>query len=133
MSQQQKNIDFKFPMDIDIERRVNEAIEQLRKLSIDGIDFNQMDPIAKMMLIALINEVQKIQDYVDSTSQRIVERYCSDFIPYENVNAVPAIETINVGKDEKYIVIHKNAYKLYPNIFIIEIRQISINNSIMGI
>lgn len=82
-------------MDIDIERRVNEALEQLRKLSIDGIDFNQMDPIAKMMLIALINEVQKIQDYVDSTSQRIVERYCSDFIPYENVNAVPAITLIN--------------------------------------
>ncbi len=82
-------------MDIDIERKVNEAIEQLRKLSIDGIDFNQMDPIAKMMLIALINEVQKIQDYVDSTSQRIVERYCSDFIPYENVNAVPAITLIN--------------------------------------
>ncbi len=82
-------------MDIDIERRVNEAIEQLHKISIDGIDFNQMDPIAKMMLIALINEVQKIQDYVDSTSQRIVERYCSDFIPYENVNAVPAITLIN--------------------------------------
>lgn len=82
-------------MDIDIERRVNETIEQLRKLSIDGIDFSQMDPIAKMMLIALVNEVQKIQDYVDSTSQRIVERYCSDFIPYENVNAVPAIVLIN--------------------------------------
>lgn len=82
-------------MDIDIERRVNEAVEQLRKLSIDGIDFNQMDPIAKMMLIALINEVQKIQDYVDGATQRIVERYCSDFIPYENVNAIPAIALIN--------------------------------------
>ena len=82
-------------MDIDIERKVNEAVEQLRKLSIDGIDFSQMDPIAKMMLIALINEVQKIQDYVDGTSQRIIERYCSDFIPYENVNAVPAIVLIN--------------------------------------
>ena len=72
MSQQQRNIEFNNPMDIDIERRVNETIEQLRKLSIDGIDFSQMDPIAKMMLIALVNEVQKIQDYVDSTSQRIV-------------------------------------------------------------
>ena len=82
-------------MDIDIERRVNEAVEQLRKLSIDGIDFSQMDPIAKMMLIALINEVQKIQDYVDGATQRIVERYCSDFIPNENVNAVPAIALIN--------------------------------------
>lgn len=82
-------------MDIDIERRVNEAIEELHKLSIDGIDFNQMDPIAKMMLIALINEVQKIQDYVDGTAQRILERYCADFIPYEKVNAIPAIALIN--------------------------------------
>ena len=47
-------------MDIDIERRVNEAIEQLRKMSIDEIDFDQMDPVAKMMLIALVNEVQKV-------------------------------------------------------------------------
>ena len=82
-------------MDIDIERRVNEVVEQLRTISIDGIDFGQMDPIAKMMLIALINEVQKIQDYVDGASQRIVERFCSDFIPYENVNAVPAIVLLN--------------------------------------
>ena len=82
-------------MDIDIERRVNEAIEQLRKMSIDEIDFDQMDPVAKMMLIALVNEVQKVQDYIDGTTQRIVERYSSDFIPYANVNAVPALTLIN--------------------------------------
>lgn len=82
-------------MDIDVEKRVNEAIEQLRKISIDDIDFNQLDPVARMMLIALINETQKIQDYVDGTTQRIVERYCSDFIPYEKTNAVPAITLIH--------------------------------------
>ena len=82
-------------MDIDIERRVNEAIDQLRKISMEDIDFDQMDPIAKMMLVALINEVQKIQDYVEGTTQRIVERYCSDFIPWEKVNATPAIALIS--------------------------------------
>ena len=82
-------------MDIDVEKRVNEAIEQLRKISIDDIDFNQLDPIARMMLIALINETQKIQDYVEGTTQRVVERYCSDFIPYEKINAVPAITLIH--------------------------------------
>ena len=81
-------------MDIDIERRVNEAIEQLQKISIDEIDFDQMDPVAKMMLIALVNEIQKVQDYIDGTAQRIVERYSSDFIPYANVNAVPALALI---------------------------------------
>ena len=52
-------------MDIDVEKRVNEAISQLRELSIQDIDFNQMDPVAKMMLIALVNECKKIQDYID--------------------------------------------------------------------
>ena len=82
-------------MDIDVEKKVNDAIEQLQKLSIENIDFGQMDPVAKMMLIALINETQKIQDYIDGTAQRIVERFCSDFIPYEKVEAVPAITLIN--------------------------------------
>lgn len=82
-------------MDIDVEKKVNDAIDQLQKLSIEDIDFGQMDPIAKMMLIALINEVQKIQDYIDGTAQRIVERFCSDFIPYEKIEAVPAISLIN--------------------------------------
>ena len=82
-------------MDIDVEKRVNEAISQLRELSIQDIDFNQMDPVAKMMLIALINECQKIQDYIDGTTQRIIERFCTDFIPHEKIDAIPAIALVN--------------------------------------
>ena len=82
-------------MDIDVERRVNEAIRQLRELSIQDIDFNQMDPVAKMMLIALINECQKIQDYIDGTTQKIVDRFCTDFIPREKIEAIPAIALVN--------------------------------------
>lgn len=82
-------------MDIDVEKRVNEAISQLRKLSTQDIDFNQMDPVAKMMLIALVSECQKIQDYIDGTTQRIVERFCTDFIPREKIDATPAIALVN--------------------------------------
>ena len=82
-------------MDIDVEKRVNEAISQLRELSIQDIDFNQMDPVAKMMLIALVNECQKIQDYIDGTTQRIVDRFCTDFIPREKIEAIPAITLVN--------------------------------------
>ena len=82
-------------MDIDLERRVNEAIEQLRKLSVEDINLSMLDPVAKMMLVALVNEVQKIQDYIDSTAQRIAERYCTDFIPHREISAVPAITLIN--------------------------------------
>ena len=111
-------------MDIDIERRVNEIVEQLRKLSIDDINLHLLDPVAKMMLIALVNEVQKIQDYIDSTAQRIIERYSTDFIPHKEISAIPAIAlvnpifktkkdtgVVNVGSGESFIYKGEGDYK----------------------
>ena len=102
-------------MDIDLENRVKESINQLKQLSIEDIDLNEMDPVAKMLLVAMLNEVQKIQDQVDNMGQRLVERYCSDFIPYDKVNAVPSIailspsfkskkdsEIINIGSETTF-------------------------------
>ena len=78
-------------MDLELQNKVNETIEQLERFSIESIDFQKMDPIAKMMLVALVNETQKIHDHIDSLDQRIVERYCTDFIPRQEVEAMPAI------------------------------------------
>ena len=78
-------------MDIDLEKRVNQAIEELKLLSPEQFEFNDMDPIARMLFISMLNEVQKVQDHVDEVSQRIVEKYCSDFIPNYKVGAIPSI------------------------------------------
>lgn len=78
-------------MDVDLQKRINEAVVALGQLSAQPIDFNQMDPIAKMMLVALVCESQKVQDYADSAAERIVDRFCTDFIPRRNVEAMPAI------------------------------------------
>ena len=78
-------------MDIELEKRINEAIDVLRQLSFEDIDFQQMDPVAKMMLVALIGEAQKLQDYIDGTTHRLIERFCVDFIPRQKVEAMPAI------------------------------------------
>ena len=78
-------------MDLELQNKVNDTIEQLQQYSIEGIDFQQMDPIAKMMLVALVSETQKIYDHIDSLDQRIVERYCTDFIPRQEVEAMPAL------------------------------------------
>lgn len=78
-------------MDIDLENRVNETIEQLRQLAVEDINFNEMDPIAKMLLVAMLNESQKIIDHIDTACQRIVERYCTHFIPHDQASAIPAI------------------------------------------
>ena len=83
-------------MDVELKRRLNEAIDQIRRVStIEDMDLERMDPILKMMLVALLNEEQKIMDYVDSTAQRIVDRYCTDFIPWRQVGATPAIALLN--------------------------------------
>ena len=67
----------------------------LRELSVGNIDFAKMDPVAKMMLITLVSETKKIQDYVDSIGGRLVERFCTDFIPREKVEAMPAVTMLN--------------------------------------
>ncbi len=83
-------------MDVELRRKLNETIEQLRRMSaIEDFNYEQMDPIQKMMLVALLNEEQKILDYVDTTAQRVVDRYCSDFIPWGQVRATPAITLLN--------------------------------------
>jgi hypothetical protein len=92
-------------MDLELQNKVNDTIEQLKLLSIDGFDFQQMDPIAKMMFVALVYEIQKIYDHIDSVDQRIVERYCTDFIPRQEVEAMPAITllqpTFKTNKDSE--------------------------------
>ncbi len=78
-------------MDVDLQKRINEAVIALGQLSAQPIDFNQMDPIAKMMIVALVCEAQKIQDYADGATERIVDRFCTDFIPRQKVEAMPAV------------------------------------------
>lgn len=78
-------------MDLELQKRINEAVIALGQLSAQPIDFNQMDPVAKMMLVALVCETQKVQDYADKASERIVDRFCTHFIPREKVEAMPAV------------------------------------------
>lgn len=78
-------------MDIELEKRIKEAVEVLQQLSAEPINFHEMDPIAKMMLVAMVGEIQKVLDYVDDMNQRLVERFCTDFIPRQKVDAMPAI------------------------------------------
>ena len=78
-------------MDVELEKKIGEAIESIRNMSTDRTDFQRMDPVAKMMLVALIAEEQKIHDHIDSLKERLVERFCSDFIPRRKVEATPAV------------------------------------------
>ena len=105
-------------MDIQLQNKLKETIERLRSLSVDDIDLQQMDPLIRMMLVALLNETQKINDHIDALDQRIVERYCTDFIPRQEVEAMPSIALIHPkckpNKDSEFIQLgsgHTFTYK----------------------
>ena len=104
-------------MDLELKNKVNETIEQLKQLSVDGFDFQQMDPIAKMMFVALVHEIQKIYDYIDDVDERVVERYCTDFIPRQEVEAMPAITllqpTYKPNKDNDCFLVGSGAQFSY--------------------
>lgn len=131
-------------MDVELENEINEAIEYLNTVSVDKIEYQLMDPIAKMMLVALIYESKKIKDYIDGIDEKITERFCETFIPRKQVEAMPALsvleakfkpkrntEIINIESpisftykiDNKqylnYIPIFKNLIIPYDNIFIL--------------
>lgn len=109
-------------MDLELEKEINEAVEYLKGVSNDKLDFRLMDPIAKMMLVSLLHESQKIKDYINSVDEKIVERFCEDFIPRREVAAIPALTIIEPKhrqkKDLEPIYIGENAvftYKLDDN------------------
>lgn len=109
-------------MDIELEKRINDAVEYLRGISDDKLDFHLMDPIAKMMLVSLLHESQKIRDYVDGIGDKLIEKYCEDFIPRREIEAMPALTIVEAKfrpkKDSEAIVIGNSAsftYKLGDN------------------
>ena len=105
-------------MDLDLEQRINEVIKDLKKtFSNEEVDYIKMDPVAKMMLVALLNETKKIHDQIDSLDQRIIDRYCTDFIPRKEIEATPAITVLNPKfrpqKDQNAIRIESGAVFTY--------------------
>lgn len=82
-------------MDEDIKRHVHEAIDLLKQVSLEEIDYEKMDPVVRMLLVALVNEGQKLHDEIAAVPRKIVERFCSDFVPYDKVCATPAIAVVN--------------------------------------
>lgn len=81
-------------MDVELEKRINEAIVHLKSMMAEDVDYELMDPIAKMMLVALLYETQKIRDYIDGLDSKIMDRFCENFIPMQQTQAMPAVSLV---------------------------------------
>ena len=106
-------------MDIELERKIAELTEYLKEISTDSLNYQMMDPIARMMLVALLHESQKIQDTIDSVSEKILDNFCENFIPRKNVNAMPAVALVapsfKKGKDSETTVVNSGVSFTYKN------------------
>ena len=83
-------------MDIELKNRLDAALEQVRKLTGQSLEANQLDPVQHLMLVALLNECQKIMDYADGIGERIAQHFAEDFIPRRSIAAMPAIAVVSV-------------------------------------
>lgn len=81
-------------MNKETENKVKTLIEDLKDLAVYDMDFQRMDPLVKMMLVAVAHEMEKIKYDVDQLAAMIEERYCSHFIPWKEMNATPAIALV---------------------------------------
>ncbi|MBR1475539.1 MAG: hypothetical protein IJ613_08220 [Muribaculaceae bacterium] len=90
-------------MDIDLKNRLVAALEQVRQLTGLSPDINQLDPVQHMMLVALLNECQKIMDYVDGVSERIAQHFAEDFVPRRSIAAMPAIALLGLSPRQRVV------------------------------
>lgn len=72
---------------------------ELNKLSVEHFDYQRLDPVAKMMLVALLYETQKIEDEVKQLGTKITEHFCDDFIPRRKVLAMPSLTVVAPAQD----------------------------------
>lgn len=82
-------------MDVELQKRINDVVAHLQSMMPESVDYQLMDPIAKMMLVALLHETQKIRDMIGGIDQRIAERFCENFIPRRQVEAMPALALVS--------------------------------------
>lgn len=82
-------------MDIELQKRINDVIAHLQSMMSEPVDYQLMDPIAKMMLVALLYETQKICDVIDDLDQKLIDRFCENFIPMQQVEAMPALAVVS--------------------------------------
>lgn len=82
-------------MDVELQKRINDVIAHLQSMMSESFEYQLMDPIAKMMLVALMYETQKIRDSIDAFDQKVIDRFCEDFIPLQQIEAMPAIALVS--------------------------------------
>lgn len=102
-------------MDISVKKRVGNILQQLDN---EGLAISMADPVAKMMLVALAHEADTIDRSIDSSVDRLSERFVNKVLSNNSLSPDPAISLFKIdnGKeynpytiDEKVVFSHKSS------------------------
>jgi len=83
-------------MDTKLQEIISENINDINRMTSSPIEFESLDPVAKLMFVSVIGEIRKNRDKLESLPERITEHFCSDFIPQEKVRAMPAFSILGI-------------------------------------
>jgi len=83
-------------MDKELQEKVIEAVSAAGKILAENIDYQSLDPVVRLMLAAVMNEERKIEDSVAVMPEKIVDRFCEEFIPWDKVCAMPSIALLKM-------------------------------------
>lgn len=73
-------------MDSIIQDSIDELVSELKRTGA-GIS----DPVSKLMVTALLHQIQKIKDEIAALPEKVTTRLCNYFIPKNKIDAMPAL------------------------------------------
>ena len=89
-------------MDAVLEKKLDALLDKARSWTGEEFSVKTMDPVAKLMLAAVLSESQTIKDSLDGLGERVADFYLEDFIPRNRVGAIPALAIVEpVFKQQK--------------------------------
>ncbi len=86
-------------MDISVTNRVNDILQQLDS---ESLAISMADPVAKMMLVALAHEADTIDRHIDSSIERLSERFVNKVLTNNGLSPMPAISLLKINNGKEY-------------------------------
>ncbi len=86
-------------MDSSVKKKVN---EMLQRLDNDSLAISMADPVAKMMLVVLAHETEGIERQIDSSVERLSERFVNKVLTNNGLSPQPAIGLLKIDNGKEY-------------------------------
>lgn len=86
-------------MDASVKKKVNDILQQLDQ---EGVSISMADPVAKMMLVALAHEADGIERAIESSVERLSEKFVNKVLTNHGLSPQPAVGILKIGNGKEY-------------------------------